>query len=250
MRDTFDRVMQHLFAHEGGYVDHPRDPGGATNMGITHNTLSAWRGRRVSKADVRNLTKREAMDIYRAQYWNTIRGDDLPAGVDYAVFDAAVNSGPARAAKWLQEIVGVRQDGIVGAITLDAARKMGAAVLVNKFCDRRYAFVRSLSTWNTFGKGWTRRIAEVRAVALDLAKGRVGTSTITETPTPKARPEDVSITETLKKPEAWGPLGGLISGLGAVFSGNPVLQYGLVALMVAAAIIAVVYFTRRMRSEG
>ncbi len=163
--ESFEHVLPHLFRHEGGYADHPSDPGGATKCGVTRATLAAWRGRAVSKSEVRALTKAEAAAIYRARYWDAVKGDRLPAGIDYAVFDAAVNSGPARAAKWLQAAVRVPQDGIVGPVTLAAAASGDPARLIGDISEIRLAFLRALSTWPVFGKGWSRRVEEVGAEA-------------------------------------------------------------------------------------
>jgi hypothetical protein len=116
----FAACLEEVLWHEGGYADNPRDPGGATNLGITIATLGEWRGRAVTKADVKALTREEAAAIYRARYWKRVRGDALPAGLDLAVFDFAVNSGPARAVKALQRELGVAQDGLVGPVTLGA----------------------------------------------------------------------------------------------------------------------------------
>ena len=138
-KGTFAKAMPHVFSEEGGYVDHPKDPGGATNMGITLATLSAWEGCRVSKAEVKALTKAKATDIYRENYWNKVSGDDLPAGVDYAALDFAIHSGPARAVKMLQKVDGVDQDGVIGAKTLAALRKMAADRVINELCDARLA---------------------------------------------------------------------------------------------------------------
>lgn len=167
--ESFEHVLPHLFRHEGGYADHPSDPGGATKYGITRATLAAWRGRAVSKSDVRALTKAEAAAIYRARYWGAVKADDLPAGIDYVVFDAAVNSGPARAARWLQAAVRVPQDGIVGPVTLAAAASGDPARLIGDISEIRLAFLRALSTWPVFGKGWSRRVEEVWAEALAMA---------------------------------------------------------------------------------
>src|SRR5690554_3967496 len=140
------QIQNWILASEGGYVDHPSDPGGATNLGITHRTLAAWRGKPVTKQDVRNLTRAEALEIYKAQYWRTSGADRMPAGLDYAVFDYAVNSGPARAVKDLQRVLGVGVDGVVGAQTLAAIAARKAADLIRALCDRRRAFVRALNT--------------------------------------------------------------------------------------------------------
>ncbi len=152
MRDTFPAYMPQLFKHEGGYVDHPRDPGGATNLGITLKTLRAWRGQPVSKADVRALTKAEAEAIYRKEYWDRIGGDALLAGPDAMLFDVAVNSGVGRARQWMPLIT--------GKSAVDGVKAIGA---------RRRAFFRSLSTFDVFGKGWMRRVAEVEAWSLAWA---------------------------------------------------------------------------------
>lgn len=165
----FQACLAEVLRHEGGFVNHPSDPGGATNLGITKATLSEWRGKPVTVDDVRNLTVDEAGEIYRARYWQPIRGDALPPGVDLAVFDGAVNSGPGRSARWLQQALGVAQDGIIGPETLAAVGRAKPATLIIEICDARMAFLRSLSTWPTFGKGWTARVNEVQAAALRVA---------------------------------------------------------------------------------
>jgi len=165
----FDRCMDVTLKWEGGYVDHPRDPGGATNMGITHITLAAWRGRRVTKAEVRALTKAEAKEIYRARYWDKVRGDDLPPGFDLVAFDGAVNSGPRRGAEWLQKALGVTPDGVIGPKTIAAAQAADPAMTINVAMDIRLSFLKRLNTWNTFGKGWGNRVADIRANALRMA---------------------------------------------------------------------------------
>ncbi|ESR22806.1 glycoside hydrolase family 108 protein [Lutibaculum baratangense] len=155
--------------HEGGYVDHPADPGGATNLGITIRTLSAWLGRPATKAEVKALTPEAVRPIYRRTYWDAVRGDDLPAGVDLVTYDAAVNSGPARGAKWTQAACGARGDGIIGPLTLGALRAADAATVIRKATDRRLAFLQGLKTWHVFGRGWGRRVGEIRAEALLMA---------------------------------------------------------------------------------
>lgn len=169
-RDNYQAVMAEIYKHEGGYVDHPKDPGGATNMGITFNVLKAWRGKPITKDDVKKLTKAEAGLIYEANYWNKIKGDSLPIGVDLAVMDPAVNSGVSRGAKWLQAALGVKQDGEIGPATLKALEGKHPDVIINTICDVRMGFLRGLKTWPTFGKGWTSRVESVRKKALAMAK--------------------------------------------------------------------------------
>lgn len=168
--ERFQRCLTEVLRHEGGYVDHPSDPGGATNMGITRKTLARWR--KISpwtdlpKSSVASLKREEAGLIYRANYWNPSRAGDMPVGVDLALFDFAVNSGPDRAVRTLQAALGVAADGEVGPVTLAALRGADLARLVNDFCYRRLAFLNGLSTFAVFGGGWTRRVADIRAAAL------------------------------------------------------------------------------------
>jgi len=162
-QSNFTNVMEVIFRHEGGYVDHPRDPGGATNMGITHITLAAWRRKTVTKSDVRALTKDEASAIYEANYWQAARCDALPYGIDLTVMDGSVNSGPRRGVCWLQGALGVAQDGRVGGVTIAAARSAPVEV-IQRACARRMGFLRGLSHWDAFGRGWSRRVADVEAI--------------------------------------------------------------------------------------
>lgn len=182
----FERVMAEVFRHEGGFVNHPRDPGGATNMGITIGTLAEWRGRPVTVDDVRQLSRKEAMAIYRAKYWDRVAGDDLPAGQDYVAMDGAVNSGVSRGARWLQTALNrvggqdIPQDGAIGPLTLRAAmaavRDGRGPAVVQDACAQRLAFKRGLRIWDTFGRGWSRRVAEVEAKAVRWAAEANGQS--------------------------------------------------------------------------
>lgn len=173
MNRNYARALALVLKHEGGYVDHPSDPGGATNKGITRKTLAEWRGiapsSKLPKSEVKNISDKEVADIYKARYWDAVQGDRLPDGVDYAVFDFAVNSGPSRAVKYLQHIVGETEDGRVGALTLDSVSKMPANEIITRLCARRMSFLRQLKTFPTFGKGWTRRVADVETDALAMA---------------------------------------------------------------------------------
>jgi len=167
--DRFHACLAEVFGQEGGFADHPQDPGGATMMGITRATLSDWRGYQVSEAEVRALTRAEAEAIYRARYWGPLRCDELPRGVDLMVFDFGVNAGPARSARLLQTALGVAADGIIGPVTLAAARHADVPALLERMARAREAYYRSLETFPTFGKGWLRRTEEVRLAALRMA---------------------------------------------------------------------------------
>lgn len=170
---NFAKALDHILEVEGGYVDHPRDPGGATNMGITIGTLADWRGEPVTKQDVRDLTRKEAGEIYRARYWNAAQCDRLPSGVDLVAFDAAVNSGTRRGVRWVQSAVEVAEDGAVGPVTLKAVRAVDPATVITRACDERLAWLMRLGTWKTFGRGWRKRVESVRKMALELScKGK------------------------------------------------------------------------------
>jgi hypothetical protein len=164
--DNFDRCVSVTLAQEGGFSADPNDPGGATNLGITRATLEAWRGKPVTPEDVRNLTKAEAVEIYRSNYWNPARCADLPDGVDLMVFDFAVNSGPRTAVKALQRSVGVTEDGSVGPNTLRAAKAAPAPDVIHAIGQRRLEFLRGLNTWADYGDGWTKRVNQVVSSAL------------------------------------------------------------------------------------
>jgi lysozyme family protein len=168
MKQNFAEALQKLLAHEGGFVDHPADPGGMTNLGVTKKVWEEWVGHPVDEKQMRALTPATVAPLYRAKYWDKIKGDDLPTGVDYTVFDAAVNSGPGRAVKWLQGCVGVEQDGGIGPKTLAAVAAMDPAELVEDYAKRRLSFLMDLPHWSTFGKGWGRRVAEVQTTASSM----------------------------------------------------------------------------------
>ena len=167
--NNFPAALAATLAYEGGWSDHPRDPGGATMKGITLARYRAWkRDQSITPGQLRQIGDDEVKAIYKTGYWDTVRGDDLPAGLDLAAFDFAVNSGPARAVKTLQRILGVREDGVMGMMTLNAVRGRDADQLIDELTAARLAFIRSLSTYGTFGKGWERRISGVRMKALSL----------------------------------------------------------------------------------
>lgn len=169
---SFARAYALVLVHEGGYVNHPADPGGATNKGVTQYTYNAYRkSRGLPARSVREITSDELSTIYRTRYWDAVKGDWLPAGLDYAVYDFGVNSGPRRAIEFLQRVLGVDDDGELGPKTLKAAETANAADVINALCDRRLAWLKTLKTWKVFGKGWSNRVAGVRRNALAMARG-------------------------------------------------------------------------------
>jgi lysozyme family protein len=171
MQSNFEKCLAKMLAHEGGFVNHPQDPGGMTNLGVTKRVWEEWVGHDVDEKQMRALTPETVAPLYKRKYWDAVRADELVAGVDYCVFDVAVNSGPGRAVKFLQSCVGVNADGGFGPATLAAVEKAeeeDPARLVELYCAKRLEFLQSLKTFETFGKGWSRRVAEVKEEALKM----------------------------------------------------------------------------------
>lgn len=170
MDSNYPAIMRETCRWEGGYVNHPKDPGGATNMGITQRTMDSElpyvKGLPVH---VRDISQSQAADIYRRSYWLPVRGPQLPSGLDHVAFDGAVNSGVSRGAKWLQVSLGVKADGVIGPNTIAAARLAYIPDVVTRACDTRRGFLRGLRIFDTFGKGWMRRVDGVEAHSLRLA---------------------------------------------------------------------------------
>jgi lysozyme family protein len=171
MNANFETCLALMLAHEGGFVNHPQDPGGMTNLGVTKRVWEEWTGHEVDEKQMRALTPELVAPLYKRKYWDAIRADDvLVDGVDYCVFDVAVNSGPGRAIKFLQSCVGVTADGGFGPATMAAVAKAqeDPARLIEMYCARRLEFLQSLKTFETFGKGWSRRVQEVKDKALKM----------------------------------------------------------------------------------
>lgn len=161
-----------IFGSEGAFTDNRADPGnwtgGKVGVGSLHGTKYGIAANTYPDLDIKNLTLADATEIYRRDYASKIRFDDLPAGVDYATLDYAVNSGPQKAAMDLQHVAGVDSDGQIGPKTLAAVKAIDPTIAINNLCDRRLAFLKRLRTWMKFGKGWSRRIATVRSEALRM----------------------------------------------------------------------------------
>ena len=170
MQSNFDKCLEKLLQHEGGFVNHPDDPGGMTNLGVTIRTWEEWVGHTVSEKEMRRLTPLMVKALYKRKYWDACFADDLVSGLDYAVFDVAVNSGVGRAIKLLQSTVGATPDGMFGSITRALVNKAekDPEKVIKDFCSARLEFVKTLRAFSTFGKGWSRRIAEVQDAALKM----------------------------------------------------------------------------------
>ena len=173
MNSNFEKSLTELLKHEGGYVNHPQDPGGRTNLGVTQDVWEDWIDRAVTEENMMALTPAKVAPLYREMYWDRVKGDKLPSGVDYCVFDAAVNSGVSRAAKWLQTTVGAVPDGAIGEQTLKQVLLTNPQMLIDKYSAIRLEFLKGRSTWLTFGKGWERRVEEVKATANSFAADRM-----------------------------------------------------------------------------
>jgi lysozyme family protein len=169
MKKNFDHCLDMLLQHEGGFVNHPKDPGGMTNLGVTRATYEQYMGRGVTEAEMRALTVADVAPIYKAEYWDKARCDDLPSGLDWAVFDWGVNSGMSRPVKALQRIVGVKPDGGIGPQTLRAIANFDSKSLIEKLYDARQKFYENLATFETFGRGWSRRNDETFSAATKMA---------------------------------------------------------------------------------
>jgi len=168
MKDNFPKALAAVLVHEGGYVNNPKDPGGITNLGCTKAVWEEHCGHSVDEKAMRALTPADVAPLYKRKYWDKVQGDELPSGIDYVVFDTAINSGPGRAVKLLQACVEVEVDGGIGPKTLAAVRAFDSKQLVTDYSKRRLFFMMDIPVWPTFGKGWTRRVQEVEAFGLTL----------------------------------------------------------------------------------
>ena len=170
---NFDDCLKLILHHEGGYVNHPKDPGGETNLGVTKRVYEEWVGYAVSEHTMKNLTEKDVAPIYKKNYWDRVKADQLPEGLDLCVFDWAVNSGTGRAAKKLQAMIGTTVDGGIGPNTLRALKMYcqteGIEAAISDYTKMRQEFYEGLSTFDTFGRGWTRRNQETELEAYKMA---------------------------------------------------------------------------------
>jgi len=168
MLENFVTSLETVLKHEGGYVDHPKDPGGRTNMGITQAVYEKYLNRTVTEEEIKNIKIGDVRIIYKENYWDKVKGDDLPSGVDFCVFDWAVNSGVSRASKALQKIIGAKADGVIGPNTLKAVESADSEVIIQQLTEAREDFYKRLSTFDTFGKGWLNRNEKTAMLSLEL----------------------------------------------------------------------------------
>ena len=168
MQVNYDKCLETILHHEGGYVNHPKDPGGETNLGVTKRVYEEHGGTK----DMKDLTVEDVAPIYKKGYWDKMKGDELPSGLDLCVFDFGVNAGPGRAAKYLQTMIGSTPDGGIGPMTLKAVSEYveehGLVKAIENYQDARQSYYEKLSTFDTFGRGWTRRVDETTQLAKTL----------------------------------------------------------------------------------
>lgn len=234
MSQRFDECVAEILKHEGGFTEGVGDPGGTTNFGISLNYARSQGSMLdlngdgvVDRMDILLVTEDTAKTVYRNWFWKDVRGDDLPAGLDLAVFDFAVNSGSGRAIRFLQEVLGVTVDGVFGPQTFEAMRKVDAADAVNQLCRKRLAWLQTLPTWGRFGKGWAARVNAVQNKALamvgnprmsiqeatttDTGKGAVATTVIASVATAAANAKPVI--EALGALTPWVALAVIVAAL-------------------------------------
>jgi len=168
MQSNWDNSFKLMLKSEGGFVNHPSDPGGMTNLGVTKATWENWVGRASDEAEMRGLTPEKVEPLYKKKYWDAVRGDELPAGISYLCFDFAVNAGAGRSIKTLQTAVGVTPDGGFGPMTMAAVQAVDPVDLIERFSQAKEDFYRSLTTFATFGKGWLNRVADVKVKATSM----------------------------------------------------------------------------------
>ena len=170
MENNFNECLEKVLGHEGGYVNHPDDPGGETNLGVTKRVYSNWTSENdLAVKDMKDITVDDVSPIYKLSYWQKAKCDQLPIGVDYVIFDMSVNHGVSRAAKFLQGVVGAEKDGIIGSKTLAMVNDMDKSDMIEALCLEREDFYRNLNTFSTFGKGWLNRNSGVKSASLEMA---------------------------------------------------------------------------------
>lgn len=171
MKENFEQSLKMLLKHEGNYSFHPDDPGGETMKGVTRAVYEQWVGRQVMDGEMKTLTDADVAPIYKTNYWDRIKGDDLPSGLDFAAFDWAVNSGTGRPAKVIQRYISAKQDGAIGPRSLALVAENNPSDMIQYLYEQRQKFYERLKTFETFGKGWTRRNQETLKAAMEMTNG-------------------------------------------------------------------------------
>ena len=168
MIDNFQACLDLVLKSEGGWVNHPNDPGGETNLGVTKRVWEEYVGHPVES--LKKLTKADVAPLYELKYWRPCYGEVLPRGLDFVVFSMGVNAGPGRSVKLLQSAIGCVPDGVIGSRTRELISGSNCANLIAKFSETRREYYRSLKTFPIFGKGWLNRVDQEEQEALQMAK--------------------------------------------------------------------------------
>ena len=171
MKQNFDKCLEMVLVHEGGYVNNKNDRGGMTNLGVTRRVYEDWVDRPVSEQEMRDLTPEDVAPIYRKNYADRIHFDSLPSGLDWACLDWAINSGASRPAKAIQRAVGATADGVIGPKTLQLVAEKDPEFIIDYVYTVRQSFYESLDDYKHFGRGWSRRNKETLHQAMEMAKG-------------------------------------------------------------------------------
>lgn len=255
----FEKALPLVLAHEGGYVNLKADPGGETNFGVTKRVYEEFRrSRGLPIISVRQISKSEVQAIYRERYWNLFKGDEMPAGVGYVVFDGAVNSGVGQSVKWLQRALrgyyNGAVDGLVGPGTI-AAIKMhpNHDALIAEICRQRLAFLQALKTWPTFGKGWGRRVSDVQRAGQAWASGPSSPPMplMATEDSAKAPPTDIAAAPPVAPGDAAGYAGGATATISQAIGqlqalqGIPSVQQVILYLTIAGVVLALGGFAYR-----
>lgn len=262
MKGNFDRALARVLVYEGGYSNNPKDPGGATDKGVTQGTYNSWRLRQgLATAPVKGIKDAEVAMIYKLDFWDRIKGDELASGVDFCMFDAAVNSGVGGATKWAQAVLGLNPDGDMGPKTLEAIQGDDPEDFVRAFCAHRLGTLQRLKTWSTFGKGWHARVANVQATSLawaEAADSPEATLVADHGGNAKARPADVPVSKTSVIATHVGTLGGVVAtgaaqvtqtltGVGDTFSW---VKYALGGLTVVGAVAGLLVYLSKAANDA
>jgi lysozyme family protein len=170
MANNFQECLVKVLKHEGGFVNHPKDPGGMTNLGVTKKVWEEWIGHEADEKAMRALTPELVGPMYEMKYWRTSYCEKLPRGLDLLVFTMAVNSGSGRSVKLLQDAIGVVADGVIGPNTMAKINEANVETLIDKFSEARTAFYKGLKTFPVFGSGWLSRTESERLEALQMCK--------------------------------------------------------------------------------
>lgn len=233
----FDDCMAEVLPHEGGYVNHKADPGGETKYGISKRSYP--------KVDIASLTVEDAKAIYRRDFWAAIRGDELPAGIDLVTLDPAINSGPKRGIGWLQKGLGIMADGMMGPVTIKAARAAQPVEAIQRASAARMGWLRGLKTWGTFGRGWSRRVAAIEAASVRMALAAH------KAPVREALAAEAGRAATKARTEAGKATGGAVGGAGGISLADlPDWGIALAAVLVIALVVIIIGQMRHERERA